>query len=69
VTAPVHDGSGDLSHAKTVVLSNSPGVSHTAEIREEVKTTEDEADGNHHHEIQSTFQEQDKSEGATVPQP
>jgi hypothetical protein len=69
VAAPVHDGSSDVSHSKTVVVSSSPAISNTEEVREEVKTTEDEASGRRHHENQSEFQEQGKCEDATVSQP
>jgi hypothetical protein len=67
VAAPIYDGSSDASHSKTIVLSNSPGISPATDLRED-KTAEDEAVVHVDHQYQLTFQEQDKPEDAAVPQ-
>jgi hypothetical protein len=64
----VHD-SGVASHSKNIVVSSVTGVSHTAEVSESDATSEGEAAANHDRQYQVTFQEEDKSEGATVSQP
>ncbi|KAJ4451557.1 BTB/POZ domain-containing protein 9 [Periplaneta americana] len=67
--APAHDGSGDATNSKAVPLSNSPGISHTADLTEEERTAEDEATAVNDPQFLLSFQEEDKSEDATIPPP
>jgi hypothetical protein len=69
VAESAHDSSSEASRSKTVILSNSAGISNTPEIRGNDKRAEDEAVAIHDHQYHSTLQEEDKSEDAAVPEP
>jgi hypothetical protein len=69
VAEPVRDSSSDASHPKTVVLSNTVGISNAAETRDDDKKSEDEAVASHDHQHHPTHQEEADSEDSPVPQP
>jgi hypothetical protein len=71
VVEAVHDSSSDASasHLKTVILSNTAGVSNAAETRDDDKRAEDEVVAIHDHQYHLTLQEEAKSEDSPVPQP
>lgn len=69
VAESAHDSSGEASHSKTVILSNSAGVSNTAEIRVNDKRAEDDPVAIHDHQYHSTLQEEDKPDDSAVPEP